>query len=148
MVCFFFVGENGIWFNLYFLYSDIEFITPPPPTTMSSSAWHEPTEPVVTVLGEASKVLWSTSETWQSTVWRAGIKMDKILNFLNFYKPLILLITWFCSAQFLLYVPIIVNDVVVAAAIAATLECARHNVIVFFNLPSFRPHTYPWDRYY
>lgn len=62
-VLFFFVGENGIWFNLYFLYSDIEFITPPPPTTMSRSAWHEPTEPVVTVLGEASKVLWSTSET-------------------------------------------------------------------------------------
>lgn len=56
---------------------------------------------------------------------------------LNFFKSLksfniICLITWFLSlAQFLWYVLVIVNDVITAAAVAATLVISRHNVSVF-----------------
>lgn len=61
-----------------------------------------------------------------------------------------MLITWFLSlAQFLWYVPVIVKDVIAAAAIAATLVISRHHVSVFcILLASFMPQIYPWGRWY
>lgn len=50
------------------------FFSPP---QCVEAPWHEPIEAVLTTWDEASRVLWSTRETWQATDGPAGVRMNQ-----------------------------------------------------------------------